>query len=273
MRFAGETLALLGRPIAFYPTLGLACGGLAPGVFLCQLTYWHGKQRDPDGWIRKSWPELETETGMSRQEQRTARTTLRRLGIVQERVRGVPPTTEYRLDFARLDRVLINWLEATNQMVGSNHSIGCQQPIIPETTPETTPESTASLAGLAHAGRPAANHLAVAFATFWAAYPPRRGRRDRKAESLAAYVKLAPGPLLQARLLEAVAIYAQGNDLPVDACRWLRGRRWEDETGVRRAPTPPRRSPAAAIPDVKPPRSPEAVATVQAIVGSLPWAK
>lgn len=268
MKFAGETLAIIGRPIAFYPVLGEVCGGLGPGVLFCQLVYWYGKQRDPAGWIRKSWREWQAETGMSRQEQRTAKLELRRRGLVEERTKGIPATTEYRVCFAQLDADLASWLETTTQMVGINQLNGWEQPTIPETTTENTAENKDSLAPLASSAlgtnerkqqdptdlEQAANtkskaqtkkELTAAFEHFWTFYPPRNGRRNQKAESLAAYLKLAPDPALQRHMLEAVEVYGLGTDLPVDACRWIKGRRWEDETIVRmvRRPRPPAPNP------------------------------
>lgn len=117
--------------------------------------------------------------------------------------------------------------------------------------------------------------LGVAFETFWRSYPPRRARRERKAEAWAEYLKLRPLPDLQARMLVAVRLYAQGNELPVDCCRWIKRRQWEDEVEVRVAKRVPVAGTTVAdlIPDEKPDRSPEAIAKVRAIRESLPWAK
>lgn len=120
--------------------------------------------------------------------------------------------------------------------------------------------------------------LAAAFMTFWKRYPPRRGRREGKAEAEREYLKLAPDAALQATLLAAVQAYGDSTELPKDACRWLRGRNWEDEIGVR-AERVPRQIHATVPPEIallpaeKPDRSPEAIAEVRKIVGSLPWAK
>lgn len=145
----GETLAKLGRPIAFYPSLARVVGGLAPGVLLCQLAYWHGKQRDPDGWIRKTWADLEAETGLSRREQQHARANLRKLGVLEERVRGVPATVEYRIDMTALEALFEQATGATsctgegNQLhpaVQLDAPTGATLNRCSEITTETTPE-------------------------------------------------------------------------------------------------------------------------------------
>lgn len=75
--------------------------------------------------------------------------------------------------------------------------------------------------------------LTTAFETrFWPAYPPRNGRRDGKQEALAEWLKLKPDEALEAVMLTALAAYARSTDLPKDAVRWLRGKRWTDEVAA-----------------------------------------
>lgn len=73
--------------------------------------------------------------------------------------------------------------------------------------------------------------LTAAFETrFWPAYPPRNGRRDGKQDALTEWLKLKPDAALEATILAALPAYAASTDFPKDACRWLKGRRWADET-------------------------------------------
>ena len=69
----------------------------------------------------------------------------------------------------------------------------------------------------------------AAFMELWDAYPPRNGRREKKAEAFEQYEKLGPDALLQATLLEAIAILRRTTDFPPDMVRFLRHRRWEDD--------------------------------------------
>jgi len=79
------------------------------------------------------------------------------------------------------------------------------------------------------------------FLRFWGAYPARDGRRDKKAEAWREWQTLAPDETLQATLLRALLAYRV--DKPVDACRWLKHRRWEDEAAVRTPRAVPPRNP------------------------------
>ena len=52
MRFA-EFVRNSGSPVAYYPRLAIALGGVKEAVFVCQLLYWEGKQSDSKRWIHK----------------------------------------------------------------------------------------------------------------------------------------------------------------------------------------------------------------------------
>ena len=93
----GLFLKNLGHPIAYYPSLVKVVGGVLPCLFLCQMYYWQGKQKDPDGWIFKSQAEIQEETGMGRREQESARKDLKARGLIQERFAGCPRRLEYLL--------------------------------------------------------------------------------------------------------------------------------------------------------------------------------
>lgn len=75
----------VGRPVAYYPGLRRITGSTTATILLCQLSYWTGKQADPGGWIFKTSEQLEAETGLSYEEQRTARKALIKAGLVEER--------------------------------------------------------------------------------------------------------------------------------------------------------------------------------------------
>jgi hypothetical protein len=68
LRFA-EFVRNSGSPVAYYPRLAIALGGVKEAVFVCQLLYWEGKQSDSKRWIHKSLEEIRSETGLSRYEQ------------------------------------------------------------------------------------------------------------------------------------------------------------------------------------------------------------
>ena len=72
----------LGRVVAFYPSLKRITDSTTSSILLCQLLYWTDKTED--GWIRKTSDDIEEETGLTYNEQRTARKNLTELGILEE---------------------------------------------------------------------------------------------------------------------------------------------------------------------------------------------
>ncbi|GEM_PF-6951096 len=95
----------LGRPVAYYPSLTAVTGGVKETIFLCQLIWWHGKQRSEDGWIYKTQEELREETGLSRTEQESSRKTLKERHFLEERYSGMPRKLFYRIRAAEINRV------------------------------------------------------------------------------------------------------------------------------------------------------------------------
>lgn len=137
------------RPVAYHPALAKAVGGVKEAIFLGQLLYWHGKGKRSDGWIWKSQAEMEEETALSRTEQETARRNLGKLGLIEEKLMGVPATLHYRLDIPQIVETLQTSLRKPRKQ-------DCREPAnkdaetlqsIPESTidlPENTAESKAS---------------------------------------------------------------------------------------------------------------------------------
>ncbi len=129
-----------GRPIAFYSAYAHALGSVTAALLLSQLCYWSDKGHSGDGWIYKTRDELKAETGLSREEQETARRKLRAAGILAEKRAGVPARLYYRVDFERLVDLLAqtagmppsSWRESGNQDSGNAADIHS------ETTAETT---------------------------------------------------------------------------------------------------------------------------------------
>lgn len=99
--YSVETLQLLNelgaRPIAYHPAFARVWGVKA-SVLLGQLMYWHGKQQNADGWIRKTCAEIEEETALGEKEQETARRVLVAAGVVEFKRMGVPAMPHYRIN-------------------------------------------------------------------------------------------------------------------------------------------------------------------------------
>lgn len=104
MRVA-DVLRELGRPIAYYPFLARYLGGVNAAVFFCQIFYWQDKATSELG-VHKTVEELETETGLSYEEQRAARTKLRAAGVLIETQKRIEHRTYFRVDEDELERLL-----------------------------------------------------------------------------------------------------------------------------------------------------------------------
>ena len=96
----------IGRPVAYYPKLRKLTESTNANILLCQFIYWRGKQADPDGWLEKTSEEIEEETGLSYDEQKTARTKLVGAGFVQEKYARL----DHKMRFlVNLDEINTKW--------------------------------------------------------------------------------------------------------------------------------------------------------------------
>ena len=95
-------LKLLDRPIAFHRCFVTLTGSVTAALMLSQALYWQRRCKDPEGWWYKTRDDWAEETGLSRYEQEGARKRLRKLGVMQEHLRGVPATIWYRVNEERL---------------------------------------------------------------------------------------------------------------------------------------------------------------------------
>ncbi len=105
-----ETVRLLGqRCVAYHPKLVQLTGRVTAGLMLSQSLYWTKQLHLAgrlDGWFWKSARQWQEETGLSRREQDTARSTLKALGVWQEKRQGMPARLWYRVDLGALGRLL-----------------------------------------------------------------------------------------------------------------------------------------------------------------------
>jgi hypothetical protein len=133
---ASDIMLDLGKPIAYYPGLAKRWG---PGsaAFFSQIFYWTGKQSDKSGWIYKTQEEIEDETGLGDEEQRTARKRLKIAGILEEREARLEHRIYYRIN-----------LDGLNAIFPETGKPGSAEPPLPSSligTTESTPENTESL--------------------------------------------------------------------------------------------------------------------------------
>ena len=82
------------RPIAFNPDLSRALGSVAAGLFMSQLLFWFDKGKYHD-CIYKTVKEFETETTLSKAQQLAAQKLCVRKGLLEVKLRGVPPKRHF----------------------------------------------------------------------------------------------------------------------------------------------------------------------------------
>ncbi len=107
-----------GPPVAYYPRLRPLTGSTNATLFLCQLLYWHGKQRDRHGWILKRGSaakqdregklsplnqSIEEETGLTYKQQKAARRILRARGFLHERQNRLQHLMYFKLDVEAIE--------------------------------------------------------------------------------------------------------------------------------------------------------------------------
>lgn len=120
--------------------------GTVASIFLSQLFYWQGKEANSSGWIYKTQKEWENETGLSRDEQQTARRRLCKAGILTEKLAGNPARLWYKLEFeaffSMLEAHILECGNPTNKNVGTLQARkrGSRKLSLPFTTqPKTHP--------------------------------------------------------------------------------------------------------------------------------------
>ncbi len=110
-----DFLSDVGRPIAYYPSLRKITGSTTATILLCQFIYWRGKESDPNGWLYKTSDDIEEETGLSYNEQKTARANLVSAELIEEHYARLDHQMKFRVN---LDMINLLW--------------GTEQTVIPE---------------------------------------------------------------------------------------------------------------------------------------------
>ena len=96
----------IGKEVRFYPKLNVITGSNNASLLLCYLIGWCGNQADKkEGWMYQSNSDISEQTGLTRKEQQSARKALKKLGVIEEQLRGIPRTTYYRLKIDTLNEI------------------------------------------------------------------------------------------------------------------------------------------------------------------------
>lgn len=135
---------LLDRPIAFqraFVNLGV---GITGALMLSQAIYWSNRTDNTEGWFYKTMEEWEAETGMTRSEQESARKKLVKIGVLQERKKGVPCRLYYRVNIDAIHANLSAGLPPSS--LQESRKQGCRKPASkPAQNPQTITETTAEI--------------------------------------------------------------------------------------------------------------------------------
>jgi hypothetical protein len=99
---------LLKRPIAFHAHFVDVTGDILASLMLSQAQYWSERvKEDKEGWFYKTQEEWTEETRLSRFQQERARRVLRRLGVLEEKKKGVPCRLYFRINYAKLEQLYL----------------------------------------------------------------------------------------------------------------------------------------------------------------------
>ncbi|KVO56586.1 hypothetical protein WT66_18795 [Burkholderia stagnalis] len=100
-----DVLRRIGRPISYYPGLAHILGSVNAAVLFCQLFYWQDKTTHELG-VHKTSDELRKETGLSYEEQRTARRLLKKAGVLVETEKRLEHKIYFKIDEDALERII-----------------------------------------------------------------------------------------------------------------------------------------------------------------------
>lgn len=130
----------VGRPIAYYPKLRSITGSTGATILLCQFIYWRGKESDPDSWLYKTSDDIEAETGLSYEEQKTARRHLIDNGLMEEHYARLDHQMKFRL---LLDTIDEQWAKSKQPVPEQgNATFGKAETPCSLNEAESTPENT-----------------------------------------------------------------------------------------------------------------------------------
>lgn len=101
-----ESLKIVRKPIAYYPQLAKPLGGVNASILFSHFFYWHDKTQHELGVYRTA-EEIELETGLSVQEQRTARNKLKERGVLIETEKRIEHRIYYKLDLDAFDDLML----------------------------------------------------------------------------------------------------------------------------------------------------------------------
>lgn len=188
-----------GRLVAYYPGLVKYMGSPHAVIFFSQIFYWQDKAHAEEG-VHKTREAIQEETGLTFEQQATARKQLVSRGILIETHKRLEHKVFFRIDCDRLDEIISEnsrfcrngesrFREARKPAFGKPEKASSPMPESPrpqsgesnfdhtEITSEITSEitNTGTPAKAAEPSRNAKQEYSPEFETAWKAYPKRAG--------------------------------------------------------------------------------------------------
>lgn len=153
------------KPVAYYPDLADALDSVAAAIFLQELCHWERWSRD--GWVFRTQDEIKEATALKRSAQEGARKLLKKMRVVEEKLRGVPARLHYRVDHQNLSAILaiqiaesriLDCAEPADKIAENPQSIdtGKDAPEDAESSPNGEGEPAEPAAGVPEDSRPIA---------------------------------------------------------------------------------------------------------------------
>lgn len=100
-----DLLLDFGRPVAYYPGLVKVMGSPHAVIFFSQIFYWQDKAHAEEG-VHKTREAIESETGLTFDQQATARKQLVSRGILKETHKRLEHKVYFLVDCDRLDEII-----------------------------------------------------------------------------------------------------------------------------------------------------------------------
>lgn len=92
------------KVVAYYPQLARALGGINEALWLQQVAHWEGKSND--GWVFRTSEQMEQELVMTYKQQARVRTSLKKLGVLEEKREGIPARLYFRINWDKVEGLL-----------------------------------------------------------------------------------------------------------------------------------------------------------------------
>ena len=102
-----DSISILGRPVAFYPSMANAFGDISTAVIVCQFMYW--KDRVGDREIYKTQAEIQKETSVKIDAQKRIFKRLQNDGFVTIVKKGLPAKNYYKFNWVKINKFLYDY--------------------------------------------------------------------------------------------------------------------------------------------------------------------